>query len=155
MYKLFRSKKAIGVDDFIPLAATIIIFAIAFILLAVGSSVKEKKEKIEIGSIQEGIDLTDILLVYLQTPVSENTNFVDSIITSQRINYYEILERRTKKYFEEKYPQGSLWHLDVSYDGDEILETAVRMDDTLARFPLAEATLPSSDGKIIKVELYK
>ncbi|MBD3249768.1 hypothetical protein GF336_07010 [Candidatus Woesearchaeota archaeon] len=78
MHKLFRSKKAIGIDDFIPLMVTLFFFIIAiFIFLAFSGDAEDDREK-NADILKQEIDGKQILIHYLRTPVKVDLNKMES-----------------------------------------------------------------------------
>ena len=69
MYKLLKSKKAIGVDDFIPLMFTLAIFIIILIFASFSQSSSERAINEDISFTKETIEATDNLLNFLQMPI--------------------------------------------------------------------------------------
>ncbi len=74
MYKLFRSKKAVGIDDFIPLMVTMFFFIIAIFLFLVFSGDAEDDKEKDADILKQDIDGKQMLNYYLRTPVKIDLN---------------------------------------------------------------------------------
>ena len=115
MYKLLKSKKAIGVDDFIPLMFTLAIFIIILIFASFSQSSSERAINEDISFTKETIEATDNLLNFLQMPIENfDINFQkadksiilkditisDLIVLSYKEDNYEYLEEKSKEFFD-------------------------------------------------------
>jgi hypothetical protein len=150
MHKIFNSRKAVAVDDFIPILLTMLFFVFAMLFLFVGSCSRENTKTETVNLEVETIQATDYLLNYLQNSVDENKTMADLIITSEINKDYDKLERLTKDYFNTVYA-------DLSFSWTLIINNQEILSDDLGIFTrelVAETTLPLPNNEIIEIKLY-
>jgi len=119
MYKLLNSKKAVAIDDFIPLMFAVFIFLFAIAFLFISNSVDKKDNSNDILSTQEEIKATDNLLNFLQLPYTQdstNSDLVIAAITSSTADSQEFtdLKKAIADFFDPLYSaEKTSWKLDI------------------------------------------
>ena len=154
MYKIFNSKKAVGIDDFIPLLVAMFIFLFAVFFLLIEDSVKDKSKAADIDSLKETIESTDLLLLYLQTPVGENINIADLLTKSHLNKDYKSIEKESKKFFDPIYMPLESWSLIISSEKDRFeIQGKGYNRDYMVRL-IAQTKIPLPDSTIVEIKLY-
>jgi len=150
MNKLLKSKKAIGIDDTLPILLTLGLFLLAITFFMIDNSVKENKIIDDTDILKQEIQATDYLLAYLQMSVDENTNIADLITSSYLKNNFQELERLTKEYFDAIDPsQEDLWTLKI------VSEKEIEILSSKARILVAKTKIPINDNQELEIQLFK
>lgn len=154
-------KKAVGIDDFLPLLLTIFIFVFASFFFLIDSSIEEKETETGMENIKEKINAQDNLLLFLrQESVSEE------IIQDYYEDDFSKTHQSAKEFFDPLYfISGSnswrTWRIMIT----EMPQSDILYDQRgstgtnkggLSRTVLADTFLPlPEDEKYLLIELFK
>lgn len=120
MSKLINSKKAIGIDDFIPLIFAVLVFLFAVIFLFASDKSDKEDQKEDIQSIQEEIYAADNLMNFLQLSYNEDLTNADLAIAavaslSAESKEYKDFEQKAKDFFDPLYSVNEdMWKLYIN-----------------------------------------
>jgi len=114
MYRLFKAKKGVAVDDFFSLLFVVIVFVIFILVFAVFNTNKDNEAK---KSIEEKIDKIDgnyNLLQFLRTPIDDKDNVADLVVESYLNDDFDEFRDTADNFFNDIY-EPNWWKLQLDF----------------------------------------
>ena len=112
-YKIFRNKRAIGIDDAIPVIVIIFVVAIMFMLFKFNEHSKEKDIANNIQNQKDIIDGHEVLVGYLTKTDSSGKNNADLLMEAY-LNKDDSVKSKVKDYFSAKLLHLTGWEVQIS-----------------------------------------
>lgn len=164
MYKLFKSKKGIGIDDLIPLLFTIIVFVIVIFFLNINNANKKRDADLNAKIIMDTIKAEQKLLDFLEKKVEVDKKTI-TIADLIRLYYYEekhkdILVEEIKNMLNSlsKPALASGWNLHIYSMPEDKKIMDIILYDVLGWFEKEQIftyiPLPNDPEKYIKLKLW-
>lgn len=181
MYKLLKSRKGIGIDDFLPLMFALAVFILVLFFFMIGSSSDKKAMASESSGLKQNIYDQDNLLTLLQSPVNnfdvnlmvpekpiilKDITVADLIILSYSNDDYKELEKAADSFLGPVYTDPGqdfwqTWKLKIRLmPQDQLLfeKTGYILQNKggVQSILVADSMLPLNvPGSYLKVELFK
>ncbi len=164
MYKLFKSKKGIGIDDLIPLLFTIIVFVIVILFLNINNTNKKRETDLNAKIMMDTIKAEQKLLDFLEKKVEVDKKII-SVADLIRLFYYEekhkdILVGEIKNMLNSlsKPAPASGWNLHIYLMPDDKKIIEIELYEVLGWFEkeavFAYTPLPNDPERYIKLKLW-
>ncbi len=112
-YKIFNSKKAIGIDDAVPLIIFLFIAAFVIVLFRINEKITEDRIANDIETQKEILDGNNALIDYLRETDSRGNTNADSIAKSHASSNYDNVKKDMQAYFEKKLSHVPAWRIEV------------------------------------------
>jgi len=153
-YKIFNSKKGIGIDDAIPVMVVIFVVAIMFMLFKFSEHSKEKGITDNIQQQKELVQGHDSLMGYL-TSITNGMNNAD-LVAASYLNKDKSAEDSIKTYFSSRLPNINGWRVKIEDSKEkEFLDLKYGFyDKSPLKYQVAESVIPVKNGETLKITLY-
>lgn len=143
-YRIASNKKAVAMDNVVPLIMFMFFAAFAFLILFANSKIEAKELDQEVSQQKTSIDATQDLLAYLGK-IDENGNSRADLISRHYYdNKYEEMEDDIKIYFNSKFSNIPKWYFEIVDKSDNIVYSLSSGLKTVRgiRYQFASAIIP-------------
>ncbi len=157
MYKLFKSKKAVAVDDFLYLLLAMAVFVVFILILTVTNFAAKRDVQMDITQAKVNIDANQNLLYFLKTPIADDKNIADLIAESYLNDDFGDFDAKAENYLNELYGSKN-WRLELYLPNGKTKalggSTSIGKNKDTVKIPIAKVQIPLINMDKIAVNLF-
>lgn len=155
-YKIYSNKKAIGIDDAVPLIIFLVIAAFVIVFFRINEKITSNRIANDIEAQKEILDGDNVLVNYLRGFDDKGNTNADLLSKSFMKNYYDDVKKSMQAYFDKELSNIQAWHIDVTTKSNEFFVESTDYQLTQPKDEIAIAIIPAigKESQYIQLVLY-